>query len=84
MKNLLFKPMLHLLVGLLLAAAPAVKPPAKVYVCQGSASYAYHASARCEGLAWCTSAVKPLTKSAAVKLGRRPCGRCAHQNNREE
>lgn len=60
----------------LLLSPPA--PPAKVYICQGSASYAYHVSAKCEGLAWCSSSVKPLTRAAAVKLGRRPCGRCAY------
>ncbi|GAB3841127.1 hypothetical protein [Hymenobacter jeollabukensis] len=58
------------LAGLLLA------PPAKVYVCQGSASYAYHATDRCEGLAWCTKTVAKLPRAQAEKLGRRPCGRC--------
>lgn len=56
----------------------ATAAPAKVYICQGSASYAFHASARCEGLAWCTRSVKSLTRAAAVKLGRRPCGRCCY------
>ena len=59
-----------------LALGPAAPP--KVYICQGSASYAYHASARCEGLAWCTREVKPITKAEVVKLGRRPCGRCSY------
>jgi hypothetical protein len=69
--------------GPLLAAGAGpgqAKPAAKVYICQGSASYAYHRVATCEGLAWCSSSVKALPKAAAVKLGRRPCGRCAYRN----
>lgn len=68
-----------MLLTFLLAWSLATAPPAKVYICQGSASYAFHASARCEGLAWCTRSVKPLTRAAALKLGRRPCGRCCHE-----
>ena len=64
------------LLSWVVATAP---PPAKVYICQGFASYAYHISARCEGLAWCTRTVKALPRAAAVKLGRRPCGRCRPQ-----
>jgi hypothetical protein len=65
------------LVALLLIGPPPPRP-APVYICQGSASYAYHVSSRCEGLAWCTRSVKPMTRAAAVKLGRRPCGRCSY------
>lgn len=63
----------------LLRPAPGPAAPPKVYLCQGSASYAYHVSTRCEGLAWCTTSPKALSRAAAVKLGRRPCGRCAYQ-----
>jgi hypothetical protein len=66
-----------MLPGLLLASMLLASPPARVYVCQGSASYAYHATDRCEGLAWCTRPVVRLTKAEAVKKGRRPCRRCA-------
>jgi hypothetical protein len=62
------------LFALLLVSTPP--RPAPVYICQGAASYAYHSSTRCEGLAWCTQSVKKLAKPAAVKLGRRPCGLC--------
>lgn len=61
---------------LLLTWALVTAPPAKVYICQGSASYAYHSTVKCEGLAWCSTSAKALSKAAAVKLGRRACGRC--------
>ena len=67
--------MFQLLLVALLIPVRAPAPPA-VYICQGSASYAYHRSAHCEGLAWCTSALRTLPVAAAQKLGRRPCGRC--------
>ena len=62
---------------------PAARPPRKpataghlVYLCQGGSSYAYHASPRCEGLAWCTTELRKATVAAATKQGRYPCGRC--------
>lgn len=64
---------LHLFMRLETAGA---KPSGTVYICQGSASYAYHATMTCEGLAWCSTSAKRLSKTAALKLGRRPCGRC--------
>jgi hypothetical protein len=33
---------------LLLISVLSFSPPAKVYICQGSASYAYHSSLRCD------------------------------------
>lgn len=66
--------MAHALLILLLLLAPPARPT--VFFCQGSASFAYHRTATCEGLAWCTRPVKSLPQAAAVKLGRRPCGRC--------
>lgn len=61
------------------AARPPRKPAAAghlVYLCQGGNSYAYHASPRCEGLAWCTTELRKATVAAAAKQGRYPCGRC--------
>ena len=61
------------------AASRARKPAAAghlVYLCQGGNSYAYHASPRCEGLAWCTTELRKATVAAATKQGRYPCGRC--------
>lgn len=57
------------------SSKPAARPPL-VYMCQGSRSYAYHSSARCEGLAWCTTPLRTATRAAAEKQGRYPCGRC--------
>lgn len=67
--------MLNYLLAILFVLPPPPRPAA-VYICQGSASYAYHATAKCEGLAWCSTSAKALSKAAALKLGRRPCGRC--------
>lgn len=64
------------ILSILLASLVLGPPPARVFICQGSASYAYHATERCESLAWCTRTVVALSKPAAVKKGRRPCGRC--------
>ncbi len=47
-----------------------------VYLCGGSRSFAYHAAPDCEGLAWCTTALRKATVAAATKQGRYPCGRC--------
>ena len=61
------------------AARPPRKPAAAghlVYLCGGSRSFAYHASPRCEGLAWCTTELRKATVGAATKEGRYPCGRC--------
>lgn len=61
------------------AASRARKPAAAghlVYLCQGGNSYAYHASPRCEGLAWCTTELRKATAAVAMKQGRYPCGRC--------
>jgi hypothetical protein len=55
------------------------RPPAAgrpVYLCMGGNSYAYHATARFEGLAWCTTTLRTSTRAAAQKQGRYPCGRC--------
>lgn len=60
------------------AAGHGTPPPVaqRVYLCQGSRSFAYHASPRCEGLAWCTTTLRRATPAAAAKQGRYPCGRC--------
>ncbi len=58
---------------------PPPRPAAaghRVYLCGGSRSFAYHASPRCEGLAWCTTGLRTATVAAATKEGRYPCGRC--------
>lgn len=60
----------------LLAWALVTVPAAKVYTCQGSASYAYHTTLKCDDIAWCSTSTKALSKAAATKLGRRSCGRC--------
>ena len=57
-----------------LTRSPASAQP--VYLCMGGNSYAYHAMARCEGLAWCTTALRTATVAAAKKQGRYPCGQC--------
>ena len=51
-------------------------PARPVYLCMGGNSYAYHATARYEGLAWCTTALRTTTVAAAKKQERYPCGRC--------
>lgn len=61
------------------AARPTRKPAATghlVYLCGGSRFFAYHASPRCEGLSWCTTALRKATVAAATKEGRYPFGRC--------
>ncbi len=67
---------MKLLLLALLLAPPHPKPKPAAYVCQGSNSYAYHASTKCEGLDYCTRDVKKMTEAQAQKLGRRPCRRC--------
>ena len=61
---------------LLLLTQPHPKPKPAAYVCQGSNSYAYHASNQCDGLTFCTTDTKQMTEAQAQKLGRRPCKRC--------
>ena len=77
--------MLLALLLLLQTPAPARpagphRPPAaaghRVYLCMGGNSHAYHATPRCEGLAWCTTELRTATAAAAQKQGRYPCGRC--------
>ena len=66
---------MKLLLLTLLFNQPHPKTRPAAFVCTGSASYAYHATTRCEGLAWCTRDIKKLTEAQAKKLGRKPCGR---------
>lgn len=49
---------------------------AKVYVCTGSASYAYHTHRGCPGLNKCTATIKTMTVKDAKKEGRKFCGYC--------
>lgn len=46
-----------------------------VLVCNGGSAYAYH-SHYCRGLSRCSASVEKMTKSEAVKKGRRPCKIC--------
>ena len=68
-----------MLYGLLFLLSVLTQREPVVYVCHGSAAYAYYRTARCEGLAWCTREVGAVPRAAAVKMGRRACGRCRPQ-----
>lgn len=62
-----------------LATVPAVlasgADPA-VYVCTGKYATSYHSTAKCKGLGNCKASVKSISRSSAVKAGRKPCKAC--------
>lgn len=61
------------------AVEPASAEPqdtAKVYVCTGSAAYAYHTHRDCRGLNRCTATIRQITVKEAKKQGRKFCGYC--------
>lgn len=49
---------------------------AKVYICTGSAAYAYHTHRDCRGLNKCTATIRTTTAKSAKKEGRKFCGYC--------
>lgn len=46
-----------------------------VLICNSSSSYAYHRY-ECRGLARCTHGVSKVTKTEAIRMGRKACGNC--------
>lgn len=58
------------------AHAAEPQDTAKVYVCTGSASYAYHTNHNCEGLQQCNATIRETTAKEARKQGRKYCGYC--------
>jgi hypothetical protein len=59
----------------------AFKPVSEtVYVCVSKGSVAYHSNRDCSGLAHCKFAIKAMSVSDAVKLGKRECHICYKRN----
>lgn len=48
----------------------------KVFICTGSAAYAYHTHRSCPGLNRCTATIRETTVKEAKKEGRKFCGYC--------
>lgn len=58
------------------AQRPEPKDTDSVYVCTGSAAYAYHTRQECQGLQRCTATIKHTTVKEARREGRKFCGYC--------
>lgn len=54
---------------------------AKVFICTGSAAYAYHTHRDCRGLNRCTATIRTTTAKAAKKEGRKFCGYCKRRHS---
>ena len=74
--------MKNLFIALLLTASSvSVQANIKtdsVYLCMGHYSHAYHISQYCKGLRNCSTPLKKVPLSVAIKMNRHKCGYCNH------
>lgn len=68
-----------ILLLLFITAASGVSDT-NVWVCNGSAAYAYHRYENCIGLQRCTGSITKVKKSEAIKAHRTPCKLCYKKN----